>query len=120
MQRKMFQHCIMVHLSRENKQEAIQTFNQVWNKINPDYPADIIRMLNNRFALWIGIAFVIAIPASYYVMNRWLQNFAHKTSLDWWVFALSGLLVLLLSAISISWQSWQAANLNPVKSLKSE
>ena len=184
LQRKMFQHCIMVHLSSNKKQQALNVFNQVWNDINPEYPAnysflqdlygkiyynelnaesmtrifsilcliianlglivimsfvikrktkeiglrrvngatpgDIIRMLNKRFVIWIGVAFVIAIPASYYVMFRWLQSFAHKTTLDWWVFALSGLLVLLLSAISISWQSWHAATINPVKTLKSE
>ena len=89
-------------------------------KVNGATPGDIVRMLNKRFVIWIGIAFVIAIPVSYYVMTRWLQSFAHKTTLDWWVFALSGLLVLLLSAASISLQSWNAATINPVKSLKSE
>ncbi len=89
-------------------------------KVNGATPGDIVRMLNSRFMLWIGIAFVIAVPISYSVMNYWLQNFAHKTSLDWWIFALSGLLVLLLSAASVSWQSWYAANQNPVKALKTE
>jgi len=183
-QRKMFQSCIMVHLSPDNKAQALQTFNRVWNEINPDYPAsysflqdiygriyhnelnaealtrifsllcliianlgliiimsfvikrktkeigirkvngataiDIIKMLNKRFVIWIGVAFVIAIPVSYYAMNLWLQSFAHKTTLDWWVFALSGLFVLLLSVVSITLQSWYAATINPVKSLKSE
>ena len=89
-------------------------------KVNGATAGDIIRMLNKRFVIWIGIAFVTAIPASYYVMNLWLQSFAHKTTLDWWVFALSGLLVLLLSVVSITLQSWYAATINPVKSLKSE
>lgn len=89
-------------------------------KVNGATPAKIIRMLNSRFVVWIGIAFVIAVPVSYYVMTYWLQNFARKTSLDWWIFALSGLFVLLLSATSISWQSWRAANQNTVKALKTE
>ena len=89
-------------------------------KVNGATPIHIIRMLNSRFFAWIGVAFVIAVPVSYYAMNYWLQHFSRKTSLDWWVFALSGLLVLLLSVTSISWQSWRAANQNTVKALKTE
>ncbi|MDR0349760.1 MAG: ABC transporter permease [Tannerella sp.] len=89
-------------------------------KVNGATPVHIVKLLNNQFVKWIGAAFLIAIPLSWYVMNRWLENFAHKTSLNWWMFAIAGLFVFLLSAISISWQSWHAANLNPVKSLKTE
>ena len=89
-------------------------------KVNGATPQNIIRMLNNRFLIWIGVAFMVAIPLAWYVMNRWLENFVHKTQLSWWIFAVAGLSVLLLSVVSISWQSWHAANLNPVKSLKTE
>ncbi len=89
-------------------------------KVNGATPYNIVQMLNNRFIIWISIAFVIAIPASWYVMTRWLENFAHKTQLEWWIYASAGLSVLFISVIAVSLQSWQAANLNPVKSLKSE
>jgi len=80
----------------------------------------IIRMLNIELLIQIGIAFLIAVPLSWYVMNRWLENFARKTSLDWWIFALAGMSVLLISAVAVSWQSWRAATNNPVNALKSD
>jgi putative ABC transport system permease protein len=89
-------------------------------KVNGATPSDIIRMLNSKFIVWVGIAFIIALPIAWYVMAAWLENFAHKTPLSWWIFAAAGVSVLFVSAVSISWQSWQAANLNPVDSLKTE
>jgi len=80
----------------------------------------IIRMLNIELLIQIGIAFLIAVPVAWYVMSRWLDNFARKISLDWWIFLLAGLFVLLISVIAVSWQSWRAATMNPVNSLKSE
>ncbi len=80
----------------------------------------IIRLLNLNFIRRIVVAFVIAVPVAWYIMHRWLENFAYKTSLDWWIFALAGLMVLLLSAISVSLQSGRAATANPVNALKSE
>lgn len=90
-------------------------------KVHGATSSDIIRMLNSRFVIWIGgAAFVLAVPGAYIVMRRWLENFAYKTSLDWWIFALAGASVLLLSIAAVSWQSWRAASLNPVKTLKTE
>jgi putative ABC transport system permease protein len=89
-------------------------------KVNGATPGNVIRMLNGHFIPWIGVAFVMAVPASWYVMRQWLMNFAYKASLDWWVFALSGILVLFLSGVSVSWQTWRAASLDPVKSLSNE
>jgi putative ABC transport system permease protein len=89
-------------------------------KVNGATPSDIIKMLNTKFIVWVGVAFIIALPVAWYVIEGWLENFAHKTSLSWWIFAAAGVSVLLVSAVSISWQSWHAANLNPVKSLKTE
>ena len=80
----------------------------------------IIRMLNKELIILIGIAFLIAVPVAWYVINRWLENFAYKTSLNVWIFAFAGLFVLLLSVAAVSWQSWRAATMNPVKTLKSE
>jgi len=53
-------------------------------------------------------------------MNKWLENFAYKTSLSWWIFALAGLLALGIALLTVSWQSWRAATRNPVKALRYE
>ena len=80
----------------------------------------IIRMLNSELIIQIGIAFLIAVPAAWYVISRWLENFARKTTINGWIFILAGLFVLLLSVAAVSWQSWRAATMNPAKTLKSE
>jgi putative ABC transport system permease protein len=77
-------------------------------------------MLNMDFIRYIALAFAIAIPVAWYVMFRWLEHFAYRTSLDWWIFALAGLSVLCVSAVSVSLQSWRAATANPVNALKTE
>ncbi len=59
---------------------------------------------------WVMLAFVIAIPIAYYLMNNWLQNFAFRTELSWWVFALAGFIALLISIITVTWRSWKAAS----------
>ena len=89
-------------------------------KINGARPSDIVRMLNYRFVLWIGIAFLLAAPAAYALMTKWLESFASKTSLDWWLFLVTGLGVLSVSVAAVSWQSWRAATINPVDTLKME
>jgi putative ABC transport system permease protein len=77
-------------------------------------------MLNKDFVKWVAIAFVIATPIAYYAMNKWLENFAYKTELSWWIFALSGLLALGIALLTVSWQSWRAATRNPVAALRYE
>jgi len=80
----------------------------------------IVRMLNFDFAKLISIAFAIACPVAYLIMDKWLQNFAYKTSISWWVFTLSGLIVLAISLVTVTWQSWRTANRNPVEALRYE
>lgn len=87
-------------------------------KINGASTMEIIRLLNANFIRYICLAFLVAVPVSWYVLHSWLQRFAYKTSLDWWLFALAGLTVLLVSVLSVSLQSWRAATLNPVRGLK--
>jgi putative ABC transport system permease protein len=53
-------------------------------------------------------------------MNSWLQNFAYKTEISWWIFALAGCIALFTALITVSWQSWKAARRNPVEALKYE
>ena len=89
-------------------------------KVNGARVAEILAMLNMDFVKWVMIAFVIATPVAYYAMNKWLENFAYKTSLSWWIFALAGLLALGIALLTVSWQSWKAATRNPVEALRYE
>lgn len=89
-------------------------------KVNGAKVAEILRMLNSDFVKWVTIAFVIATPVAYYAMQKWLENFAYKTSLSWWIFALAGLLALGIALLTVSWQSWKAATRNPVEALRYE
>jgi putative ABC transport system permease protein len=63
---------------------------------------------------------VIAVPLSWYAMNRWLESFAYQTSMDWWIFLFAGMLTLLVALLTVSWQSWRAASANPIDALKQE
>jgi putative ABC transport system permease protein len=72
------------------------------------------------FIRYITLAFVLAAPVAWYVMHRWLERFAYRTSLDWQIFVLAGLTVLIVSVVSVSLQSWRAANQNPVEAINRE
>jgi len=89
-------------------------------KVNGAKISEILTLLNKDFVKWVAIAFVIATPLAYYTMNKWLANFAYKTALSWWIFALAGLLALGIALLTVSWQSWQAATRNPVEALRYE
>ena len=77
-------------------------------------------MLNRDFIQWVGLAFVIATPFALYLMHSWLEGFAYKTKMSWWIFALAGVITLLVTLISVSLHSWKAARQNPVEALKYE
>ena len=89
-------------------------------KINGASIAEILTLLNKSFVKWIVVAFVIATPIAYFAMNKWLENFAYKTALSWWIFALAGLAALIVALLTVSWQSWRAASRNPVEALRYE
>ncbi len=89
-------------------------------KVNGARISEILAMLNKDFIKWVAIAFVIATPIAYYAMNKWLENFAYKTNLSWWIFALAGMLALGIALLTVSWQSWRAATRNPVEALRYE
>ena len=89
-------------------------------KVNGARISEIMAMLNKDFVKWVIIAFVIATPIAYYAMNKWLENFAYKTTLSWWIFALAGILALGIALLTVSWQSWKAATRNPVEALRYE
>jgi putative ABC transport system permease protein len=89
-------------------------------KANGAKTNQIVQMLNRDFTIWVLVAFLIASPISWYAMNQWLQNFAYKTALSWWIFALAGVIALGIALLTVSWQSWRAARRNPVESLRYE
>jgi putative ABC transport system permease protein len=89
-------------------------------KVNGARVSEVITMLNSDFVKWVAIAFVIATPVAYYAMHKWLENFAYKTTLSWWIFALAGVLALGIALLTVSWQSWRAATRNPVEALRYE
>jgi len=89
-------------------------------KVNGAKVSEILTLLNKDFVIWVIIAFVIATPIAYYAMHKWLENFAYKTELSWWIFALAGLLALVVAIVTVSWQSWRAATRNPVEALRYE
>lgn len=89
-------------------------------KVNGAKVSEILSMLNKDFIKWVAIAFVIAVPIAYYAMSKWLENFAYKTTLSWWIFALAGVLALGIALLTVSWQSWRAATRNPVEALRYE
>ena len=89
-------------------------------KINGANISEIVAMLNRDFVKWVAIAFVIATPVAYFALHKWLENFAYKTELSWWIFAGAGILVLLIALLTVSWQSWRAATRNPIEALRYE
>ena len=80
----------------------------------------IIWLLSRQFVRWIIIANIIAWPASWYFMSKWLQGFAYSTSINPLIFIFSGFISLLIALLTISFKTINAANSNPVKSLKYE
>ncbi len=82
--------------------------------------AGIIALLSRDFLKLVVIALIIAAPAAWWLMDRWLQEFAYKIDVSWWTFALAGILSVLVALCTISYQSVRAALMNPVESLRSE
>ncbi|MDO3625108.1 ABC transporter permease [Mucilaginibacter sp. BT774] len=82
--------------------------------------SNITAMLSTEFLKLVLIAIIISFPITWFAMNKWLQDFAYRIDIQWWVFILAGCIALLIALITISFQSVKAALANPVKSLKSE
>jgi putative ABC transport system permease protein len=80
----------------------------------------IVKLLSKDFLKLVVIALVIAVPFAWYFMNKWLQDFAYRISIGWWVFIMVGCMALLIAFITIGLQAIKAAVANPVKSLRSE
>lgn len=82
--------------------------------------SNIIALLTTNFLKPVIIAIIIAVPVSLYAMDKWLQNFAYRINIEWPVFALAGLLAIIIAILTVSFQAIKAAIANPVKSLRTE
>lgn len=89
-------------------------------KVNGATTGQIVGLLNKQFITWIGIAFIIAVPISWFLLNRWLQGFVYRTEMSVGIFLLALLAVAAMALITVSWHSYRAASRNPVKALKDE
>jgi putative ABC transport system permease protein len=89
-------------------------------KVNGAEISQVMVLLNKVFVICVAVALIIACPIAWFTMIKWLQNFAYKIEVSWWIFALSGVIALIIALLTVSWQSWRAANKNPVESLRYE
>jgi putative ABC transport system permease protein len=105
----------LVSFSTERRRKEIGI-----RKINGARISEIVFILVKEFIVRIIIAFSIAVPISWYVMHKWLQSFAFRTGLHWWIFALAGLIALGITLVAVGWQGLRAATRNPVDSLRYE
>jgi putative ABC transport system permease protein len=89
-------------------------------KVNGASIIEILILLNVEFVRWVLVAFVFALPAAWIVMYKWLESFAFRTEMHWWIFALSGLSILVTALITVTCICWRAATRNPVEALRYE
>ena len=89
-------------------------------KINGAGIGEMIRLLNKDFIKWVIVSSLIAFPVAWLALTKWLQGYAYKTGLSWWLFALAGMVTMSISVITVSWQSWKASAMNPVETLRYE
>ena len=82
--------------------------------------SNVASLLSKDFIKLVLIALIIASPLAWFVMNKWLQGFAYRTPVSWWLFALAGLLAIIIALLTVSFQAIKAAIANPVKSLRTE
>ena len=81
---------------------------------------NIVQLLSRDFGWLVLVAFVIAIPIAWWAMDKWLEGFAYRTAIRWWMFALAGLLSVVIAVVTVSSQAIRAAVVNPMKSLRTE
>ncbi len=89
-------------------------------KVNGAKMIEILQLLNKDIVIWIGIAFLFAVPITWISMNNWLNNFAYITNISWWIFLAGGILLLLISLLTVSIETCKAASRNPAEALKYE
>jgi putative ABC transport system permease protein len=81
---------------------------------------EVVVFLNKDIAKWFLVGFIISCCLSRYIMTKWLENFAFKISLTWWIFISGAIIILIITTLTVTWLTWKAARLNPVDTLKYE
>ena len=100
---------------------AVQRIKEVGiRKVLGATAANIVYLFSKEFILLIAIAFTIAAPIAWYSMHQWLQYYAYRINISWWLFAAGGLAAIIIALATISFQAIRAAMANPVKSLRTE
>lgn len=89
-------------------------------RINGAKSSEIMLMLNKKLVVWVIVAFLIAIPVTWYLMKLWLRNYVYKTEISWWIFIVAGFLALIIALLTISWHTLKASTRNPVDSMRYE
>lgn len=89
-------------------------------KINGASVSEIMALMYKNYIRWILISFIAACPPAILIIGKWLQNFAYRAEMSWWIFALAGFISLVIALLTISWQSWKVATMNPVDALRYE
>ncbi len=80
----------------------------------------VVQMLSKDFIKLVAISFIIAAPLSWWLMNKWLQDFAYRVEISWWIFLLAAVLAFAIAIVTVSFQAIKAALMNPTKSLRTE
>ncbi len=104
---------VLITISKRTKEIGIR-------KVNGARISEVVEMLNKDFLKWVILSIVIATPVAWYAMHRWLETFAYKTSLSWWIFTLAAALAMLIALFTVSFQSYRAAVQNPIEALRYE
>ena len=100
---------------------AEQRFKEIGiRKVLGSSVAGIVTMLSKDFLKLVCLSFLVAFPLGYYLMNKWLQGFAYRIEIQWWMFVLAGLITIAIAFMTIGWKSFRAATMNPVLALKDE
>lgn len=103
----------LINISRRRKEIGIR-------KVNGSSISLLLAMLNIDFLRWVLAAVIISVPLTSFILNKWLERFAYRTEMSWWIFALASVSAILIAILTVSWQSWAAATRNPVEALRYE
>ncbi len=89
-------------------------------KVNGAKVINILVLINSDFQIWVFVAFILACPVTYIIMNKWLQDFYYRININWWIFIWGGIFAILCALIIVTWRSWRFAIRNPVDTLRYE
>jgi putative ABC transport system permease protein len=89
-------------------------------KVNGASIKEVLQMLNIEFIKWVLVSAIISVPVSVWLISKWMERFAYRTTVTWWIFTAAILSAIVVAILTVSWQSWKAATRNPVEALRYE